>query len=274
LFTKNRMKNLFKILAIVIIVIVVASGLGYILIKNNQSKETDEGIQQDIVLLKQQVNEDLQEFKMIKRIKSNRGLIKSKDDFKQISQYQKYVTPDNQILQNYISTNQITTANQAYKTAKQWIWVSDQILHGTIEKWLLPQEFIQETPTDPDNPVPGSMVSDCESQAYTLVSMLEAIGVAKTNVRVVVGNVTFSGTKSGHAWVQVYEDNEWFELEATSGPYWDDDDNELVNSIGFSYNYFKTHPYPVDEYFAYFNDIFFYNPNTGKKSVDLPDNWL
>jgi hypothetical protein len=268
------MKNLFSIFAAVIVIIIVSSAVAYILIKNNQNKETYEDIQQDIVLLKQQVKDDLKEFKMIKRIKSNRGLLKSKDDFKQISQYQKYVTPDNQILQNYISTNQITTANKAYNTAKQWIWVSDQTLHGTTEKWLLPQEFIQDSPIDPDNPVQGNMASDCESQAYTLVSILEALGTAKTNVRVIVGYVNFSGSFGGHAWVQVYENNDWFELEATSGPYWDDDDNKLVNSIGFSYNYFKTHPYPVEEYWAYFNDRFYYNPTNGQKSIDLPNHWL
>jgi hypothetical protein len=118
------------------------------------------------------------------------------------------------------------------------------------------------------------MVSDSESQAYTLVSLLEALGTSKSNVRVVVGEVNFSGEIGGHAWVELYQNGQWFELEATSGPYWDDDDLELGNNIGFSYSFYKTRPYPVVEYWAYFNDRYYYNPDTGMKSPDLPSHWL
>lgn len=127
-----------------------------------------------------------------------------------------------------------------------------------------------DTPTDPDNPVPGSMVSDCESQAYTLVSLLEALGTLKIDVRVVVGGVNFSGEIGGHAWVQLYQNGRWFELEATSGPYWDEDDLELVENTGFPFSYFKTRPYPYIEYWAFFNDRYYYNPDNGNKSPDLP----
>lgn len=40
------------------------------------------------------------------------------------------------------------------------------------------------------------------------------------------------------------------------------------------YNYFKTRPYPVVEYYAFFNDIYFYNPDTGLQSDNLPSHWF
>ncbi len=210
---------------------------------------------------------------MLKRL-NHRDMVFKKENFTQISDYQKYITPDNSIVQSYLTHNAINTARKAYSTAVDWIWVSDLTLHKKLEHWLLPAEFITNTPTDPDNPVPGSMVSDCESHAYTLVSLLEIIGTEKANVRVVIGKVEFEGETGGHAWVQIYENGEWFELEATSGPYWDDDENELVDSIGFPFSYFKTRPYPVEEYWAFFNDKYYYNPDTGLKSPDLPVHWL
>ena len=140
----------------------------------------------------------------------------------------------------------------------------------------MPRDFIQATPNMPTNPRPGFMVSDCESQAYTLVSILESIGTSLKNVRVVVGEVNFSGVTGGHAWVQIYEDGQWSELEATSGPSWNDETSTLENenSRCFSYNYFKNHPYPVVEYWAYFNDQYYYNPDSGQKSPNLPEHWL
>lgn len=259
-----------KIIVGIIALCVIGSAVGYI-IWNNLTTEEDEG--QNLILLQQEVREELQNFRMIKRIK-HRDLILRKENFTQLSNYQKYVTPNNPVVQSYITSNSITTAQQAYASAVNWIWVSDLTLHGTLEKWLLPAEFISDTPTDPDNPVPGNMVSDCESQAYSLVSILEAIGTSKDNVRVVVGEVDFNGEVGGHAWVQVYQNNNWYELEATSGPYWDDDDLELVENTGFPFNYFKTRPYPVNEYWAFFNDRYYYNPDTGTKSPDLPSHWL
>jgi competence protein ComGF len=269
-------------IAIILSLVVIFSYVAYYLITEYYlptTEESDNGDdQQNFILLRQEVREDLQKLKMVKRLKDNRGLIYQKDDFKQISNYQKYVTPDNLVVKQYQQTNGLTTLKSAYEQAVDWIWVSDQTLHGQTEKWLLPAGFIKDTPNNtlyPNNPVPGNMVSDCESQAYTLVSILEALGTSKTNVRVVVGNVNFSGEISGHAWVQVYENNQWFELEATSGPYWDDDDKELVRSDGFIFSYFKTHPYPVEEYWAFFNDAFYYDPDPdGLKSPDLPGHWL
>jgi hypothetical protein len=219
----------------------------------------------------QPVLQKIKKFRM-KRLLKQRDLILRKENFTHVSNYQKYVTPNNATVVQYKDSNDIDSTLKAYDTAVDWTWVSDSTLHGRPEKWLMPAEFISGTPNYASNPVNG-MASDCESQAYTLVSILEAVGVAKTNVRVVVGEVDFSGEVGGHAWVQVYQNGKWFELEATSGPYWDDDDQKLVSNSGFSFDYFKTHDYPVVEYWAFFNDLHFYNPDNGKESQGLPNHW-
>ena len=268
-----------------IIVVLVLILIMYFLLLDlipDDEAESDNQLMDDFnqQVLRQEVTQELQNFKMNKRIlikEKDRPLIKRKEDFSPISDYQKYVTPDNPILKEYQTSKGLTTAQLAYKNAVEWTWVSDSTLHGedTPEKWLMPAEFINDTPDKnkyPTNPVDG-MASDCESQAYTLVSILEALGIQKSNVRVVVGEVDFYGETGGHAWVQIYENGEWFELEATSGPYWDDEDQKLVENNGFAYNYFKNHPYPVEEYWAFFNDIYYYNPDNNKKSPDLPTHW-
>ena len=131
-------------------------------------------IDSDLEVKRVEVLREMQRFKL-KKLLEHKDLVLRKEDFAQISDRQKYVTPTNQIVQNYILSNHITTVKDAYLVAVGWVWVSDQTLHGELEKWLLPEQFIQDTPTYPSNPVSGSMVSDCESQAYTLVSILEAV---------------------------------------------------------------------------------------------------
>ena len=236
---------------------------------NGENEEMNTPLQ----VARSEVIEDIEAFKMRKLVRENRGLILKRENFTQVSDYQKYVTPNDPVIIGYLSAKGITLIQQAYASAVQWIWVSDLILHGKSEYWMMPSAFIQDTPSDPDNPIPGNMVSDCESQAYTLVSLLESLGTSKTDVRVVVGEVNFSGEIGGHAWVQIYQNNQWFELDATSGPFWDDEDEKLVSNSGFPFNYFKTHPYPVLEYWAFFNDRYYYNPHNQKKSPDLPTHW-
>jgi hypothetical protein len=38
-----------------------------------------------------------------------------------------------------------------------------------------------------------------------------------------------------------------------------------IKGLGFSY--FRNRPYPVKEYWAFFNDKYYYNPLTGKKAL-------
>ncbi|HEC88167.1 MAG TPA: transglutaminase domain-containing protein [Thermoplasmata archaeon] len=196
-------------------------------------------------------------------------LLLKKEDFEQLSPWQKYVTPFDSEVQKI--ANEIKNEREAYKTAVKWTWVSDITLNGVEEKWLMPHEFLSNTPNYPTNPVPGKPASDCEEQAYTLVSLLRAIGVKAENVRVVVGEVNFSGQRGGHAWVEIYENGKWFALEATSGSYWDDEEKKFHDRRGYPYTYFKNHEYPSVEIWGYFNDIYYYNPST--EEGNAPFHW-
>lgn len=186
-----------------------------------------------------------------------------------ISEYQLYVTPDDPAVQ--LLSKQIYGSEEAYATAVDWIWVSDQTLNHVAEKWLKPNEFLVDTPDYASNPVKGRIVSDCSEQANTLASLLRAEGVAPENVRVVLGKVDFDGSIGGHAWVEIYEDDVWIPLEATSGPYYDDEKKQLIESESFPYTYFKFFPYPVLEVWVYYNDQYFFDVKS--KKGNPPTSW-
>jgi hypothetical protein len=205
--------------------------------------------------------------KLARKIKRS-ALLLQKENFQQLSPYQAYVTPNDSAVQALASGS---TKQQAYSTAVQWVWVSDSTLNGTSEKWLTPHVFLSDTPSYPTNPAAGSAASDCEEQAYTLVSLLRAVGTSASDVRVVVGQVNFNGEIGGHAWVEIYEGGRWFALDATSGPYWDDDDGRLYQSGGYPYYYYLTRTYPSLEVWGYFNDAYYYNPTTGQGNA--PSSW-
>lgn len=261
----QKQQLIMLLLVSVAAITLIVSVFMYLSNNTNEEEQTE--------LLKAEVREKIKAFKLKKLIRQ-RDLILKKENFTQISQYQKYVTPAAQAVVSYVTNNSILTRNQAYEAAVDWVWVSDQILHGKQEHWMFPSVFLQTTSMLPTNPVSGRIASDCESQAYTLVSILEATGVSYENVRVVVGKVDFSGEIGGHAWVQIYQNGEWFELEPTSGPFWDEEDNKLVENMGMPFSYFLNRPYPVLEYWAFFNDVVFYNPHNGKQSSNLPSHWL
>ena len=269
-----------KILSVgIFFTVVIVLVLGFYII----SSVSNDSYDQELDIIKNIVRQDLKEYNMLKRIRNNRGenrgILEPEINFtkpEKLSYYQGFVTPNHPSVGDYVQSQDISDLITAYNRAVQWVWVSDSVLHNKIELWLKPKAFIEDTPNKtlyPNNPING-MASDCESQAYTLVSIIENIGFSKENIRVVIGEVTFSGQTSGHAWVQVYEDGNWFELEATSGPFWDEDINKLVSSVGADFEYFKTRPYPVERYYAFFNDIYYYNPVNGLKSNNLPSHWL
>lgn len=186
-----------------------------------------------------------------------------------ISEYQIYVTPYDSAVQSL--SKEVYGSEEAYAIAINWVWVSDQTLNHMVEKWLKPYEFLENTPHWVSNPVKGRVVSDCEEQANTLVSLLRAEGVSAENVRVVLGEVDFAGNVGGHAWVEVYEDGVWTPLEATSGSYYDDEEEQLIESEGLPYAYFKFFPYPVLETWAYYNDQYFFDVRTQKGNP--PSSW-
>jgi transglutaminase-like putative cysteine protease len=185
------------------------------------------------------------------------------------SRYQLYVTPDDSAVEALAEP--IDRVKEAYREAVQWIWVSDQTLHNESEKWLMPHEFLSDTPNYPSNPLKGNAVSDCEEQANTLVSLLRAEGINPEEVRVVLGKVKFEDGVGGHAWVELWHNGEWLPLEATSGPYWDDEEGKLVTKGGTPFAYYANHDYPVIEVWAYYNDIYYLDPRT--HSGNAPDSW-
>jgi len=135
--------------------------------------------------------------------------------------YQDYVTPFDSAVRHL--SDGVNGKIAAYRAAVGWVWVSDATLNGVDEKWLVPHVFLVDTPNYDTNPAKPREASDCEEQANTLVSLLRAEGVEAEDVRVVLGLVNFGGDEGGHAWVEVYENDKWLALEATSGPYYDDD---------------------------------------------------
>jgi len=191
------------------------------------------------------------------------------ENFENLSPYQAYVTPYAPAVQNL--ARGVHNVKGAYHTAVIWVWVSDTTLNGLEEKWLYPQEFLTDTPNYPTNPASGRVASDCESQAYTMVSLIRAIGVPPEYARVAVGKVRFGDQEGGHAWVEIYVENRWMALEATSGPYWDDDNHRLVERDGIPYDYFASNEYPAIEVWAYFNDAYYYNTSTGEGNA--PEHW-
>lgn len=173
----------------------------------------------------------------------------------QISAYQQFVTPNDETILELAST--VNTPEEAYEVAVDWIWVSDNTLHGKVEKWLKPDEFLTDTSSYVRNPVQGSVVSDCSEQANTLVSLLRAIGVPAEEVRVAIGKVNFDGVIGGHAWVEIWKGNGWMPIDVTSGNYYDDENGRLVIRNAIPYEYWMYHPYPVVEVWAYYNDMYY-----------------
>ncbi len=112
---------------------------------------------------------------------------------------QLYVTPEDEVVKALAA--QVNGAEDAYKLAVEWIYVSEQRLNHATEKWLTPDEFLANTPYYPNNPLIGETVSDCEEQANTLVSLIRAGGIAAEEVRVFLGKVNCADDATGHAWV-------------------------------------------------------------------------
>ena len=184
--------------------------------------------------------------------------------------YQDYITPSDLAVKQL--SDKVNGGVEAYNVAVGWVWVSDVTLNDVAEKWLMPHTFLVDTPHYPTNPAKPREASDCEEQANTLVSLLRAEGVEAENVRVVLGLVKIEGDEGGHAWVEVYEENRWLALEATTGPFYDDDSLILIERRGLPYNYYKTHAYPSVKIWFYYNDVYYVDFIHNKQSA--PAHWL
>lgn len=156
--------------------------------------------------------------------------------------------------------------------AAGWVYVSDRTLNNSVEKWLTPHEFLTETPWYPTNPLKGKAVSDCEEHANTLVSLLRASGVSAEDVRVVLGRDASSRQNRGHVWVELFINGKWLDLDASSGSYWSDETERLVNQPALPFDYYQSHSFPPLIVEAYYNDVYYYEP--GGPSTNAPDLWL
>ena len=188
---------------------------------------------------------------------------------------QEYVTPYADAVQDYLREEDFDDADEIYKTAVSWIWVSDATLNDQPDGWLTPTEFLQDTPDFDSNPVSGEIVSDCTEQANTLASLLIGSGeYDEETLRVVMGQVTSSNINGGHAWVEVYEDGEWFPVDATIGPHYDDDLEEVVypdNYEDIDFDYFRDENYSVVDLWYYYNNEYIIDVSSG--TGDAPDYW-
>ncbi|MCC4765080.1 transglutaminase domain-containing protein [Methanosarcina sp. DH1] len=190
------------------------------------------------------------------------------------SYYQSCVTPYADAVTSYLEENDLDDKYEIYQAALSWTWVSDETLNGVDEKWLTPTEFLDETPAYSSNPDYGEPVSDCEEQANTLASLLIASGeYNESTVRVAIGKVDFGNVSGGHAWVEVYEDGEWFPLDPTEGPYYDDDNCSIVSAdvSDIDYDEYLESTYPAVRVWYYFNDKYFME--VGKQNGDVPTFW-
>lgn len=180
-----------------------------------------------------------------------------------------YVTPEDQAIKALAA--EISGVKDAYELAVQWISISDQKLNYVPDKWLTPHEFLVNTPHYLSNPVKGKEVSDCEEQAYTLVSLIRAEGIPSEEVRVALGKVKFNDVETGHAWVELLTNGRWMALDPGYGPYWDDRVEKLVRRRGVPFDYYTGHTYPAVQVWAYFNDIYYLDP--GDSSGNAPVSW-
>ncbi|SFM78645.1 transglutaminase-like domain-containing protein [Methanolobus profundi] len=188
---------------------------------------------------------------------------------------QEYVTPYADAVQDYLKEEDLNDTDEIYETAISWIWVSDTTLNDQPDGWLTPAEFLQDTPDFDSNPVPGEIVSDCTEQANTLASLLIGSGeYDEDTLRVVMGQVTSSNVNGGHAWVEVYEDGEWFPVDATVGPRYDDDLGEVVypdNYEDIGFDHFRDENYSVVYLWYYYNNEYSLDVSSG--TGNAPDNW-
>jgi hypothetical protein len=184
--------------------------------------------------------------------------------------YQLFVTPEDENVKETASA--LSNSEEAYELSVNWIYVTEQRLNGTDEKWLTPGEFLSATPDNPRNPVPGEIAGDCEEQACTLVSLLRAMGVPADEVRVVLGTTGRENDSRGHAWVELWHGADWLTLDPSCGPYWDNDREILIDIQGLPFDFYAECSYPVPDIDIYYNDIYYLD--TGSGLGNAPEWWL
>ncbi len=228
----------------------------------------DLDVERDVMIRKNHLNRTLKK-DVLDKDKLDEFLKKQTQNTTVALPYQLFVTPEAKTVKSLSSS--LNGMQEIYTESLHWVWISDELLFGEDEQWLYPSEFLKNTANYPTNPT-GKTASDCEEQANALASVLIANGYSSENIRVVLGLVDFDGTVGGHAWVQVYENNNWLDIEATMGDYYDESTGEIILlRSDISYTYFKYHEYPSKEIWYYYNHEYYLIPN---KKGNAPSHWL
>jgi hypothetical protein len=163
----------------------------------------------------------------------------------------------------------VSNPSAAYKEASAIVYVSDDELWQTSEKWVSPNNVYAITPSLSSNPTnDDEPVSDCEEHAMTFVQLCRQAGVKATDVRVVTGYVEINNEKYGHAWAQLKVDGEWVNIEPTSGSYYEDGKIYRVDPMDMYF--YQDLTYPAVEIWSYFNDEYYVSAN----GRDAPDDWI
>lgn len=113
------------------------------------------------------------------------------------------------------------------------IYTSDRKRFGKSDWWQYPKETLGHVFTDSNI---ARMYGDCEDSSFLLASLLLAIGVPSSNVRV--------GISSVHAWVECKLGNTWYLFESTH-------DKELDSFIPARTVVGKKYVYAVKVYVYY-----------------------
>jgi len=110
------------------------------------------------------------------------------------------------------------------------VYTSDKRQFGKGEWWQYPSETLGQVVTTSNI---TRLYGDCEDSSFLLSSLLLALGVPKSNVRVGISDV--------HAWVEVKLGGIWYLFETTS-------DNEMSSFISASSIVGKRYIYNVQVY--------------------------
>lgn len=110
------------------------------------------------------------------------------------------------------------------------IYTSDRTQFGKNDWWQYPVETLGHVFTDSNI---ARMYGDCEDSSFLLISLLLALGVPSSNVRVGISEI--------HAWVEVKLGSVWYLFETT-------DDKELNSFIPAKTIVGKKHAYDVKVY--------------------------
>jgi transglutaminase-like putative cysteine protease len=118
-----------------------------------------------------------------------------------------------------------------------YYWVAQNIRYvpdyslGSDEVWLYPSQTI------------SLGRGDCEDFAILLCSLIRAVGIPASEVRVVAGTIPSDGDNVGHAWVELWYGGQWLPLEPSTRGHQTP-----------PFDYYLTHEHVEVQRYYWFND--------------------